>query len=308
MTAPARAAGGTEILVEQLQRRLPPELLGRVNLMVNAVDPARLDPSRPNVLWNHHSPDQAAIANLRDPALVARLERIVFVSHWQFEKYRMLMGVPEHKCTVLKNAIEEMEPGDPAERSGPLRLVYASTPWRGLDVLLESFERLRRPDVELHVYSSTQIYGPAFHRANAARFEPLFERARAMPGVVLHGYSPNAEVRQALRQADILAYPCTWEETSCLVAIEAAMAGCLVVTTNLGALPETMGEWAVYTGYDSDPGRLATAYARTLAAALQAVRHPVMQQRLALQHQTFRMFYGWQRRAREWAHLLQSLG
>ena len=304
MNGPARPAGGTEILVAGLRQHLPAELLGRVNLMVNAVDPQRLDPTRPNLLWNHHAPDQAAVANLRDPRIVERLDRIVFVSHWQFEKYRMQMELPEHRCVVLKNAIEEMAPGD---KSGPLRLVYASTPWRGLDVLLDAYERLERPDVELHVYSSTQIYGPEFHRANAAVYAPLFERARAMPGVVLHGYAPNEVVRQALQQAHILAYPSTWEETSCLVAIEAAMAGCLVVTTNLGALPETMGEWAVYTGHDSDRGRLADAYARTLAAAINAVRHPLMQQRLALQHQYFRMFYGWERRAREWRHLLASL-
>ena len=53
----------------------------------------------------------------------------------------------------------------------------------------------------------------------------------------------------------ILAYPSTWQETSCRVAMEAMSAHCAIVTSNWGALPETCGEYAYMYNYTENKNK-----------------------------------------------------
>jgi hypothetical protein len=127
----------------------------------------------------------------------------------------------------------------------PRRLAYASTPFRGLDVLLDLFPRIRAacPDAELDVYSSMQVYGVAASD-DRAQFGALYRKAE-QPGVTLVGSLPQPELAARLQQARVLAYPNHYPETFCIAAIEAQAAGCAVVTSALGALPETVGDGGI---------------------------------------------------------------
>jgi glycosyltransferase involved in cell wall biosynthesis len=300
----SKPRGGTELLLENLQGCLAPEALSGINLILSSTDPSLLKANQINVLWNHHSYDQASIANLGNPKYLEAINHVVYVSHWQYEKFRMAFKVPGGKSTVIKNAIQSL---DLLDKPPKLRLVYASTPWRGLKVLLDSFERLNRDQVELDIYSSTIIYGSEFDRQNRATFEPLFERARGMRNVNYKGYAPNAVVREALQNSHILAYPSIWQETSCLTAIEAAMAGCHVVTTNFGALPETLAEWGTYVTIDGDEAALARRYTAALQKSVDEFWDPEVQQRLRAQHHYFKRFYTWGAREGQWRDFLDSL-
>ncbi len=45
-------------------------------------------------------------------------------------------------------------------------MIYHSTPWRGLNVLLGAMQLVKNKDITLDVYSSTKIYGDEFKEAN----------------------------------------------------------------------------------------------------------------------------------------------
>ena len=59
------------------------------------------------------------------------------------------------------------------------------------------------------------------------------------PGVVFHGRAGQEEVARSYLQSQLWLYPTDFEETSCITAMEAQAAGCHIVATRCGALPET---------------------------------------------------------------------
>jgi glycosyltransferase involved in cell wall biosynthesis len=238
-------AGGTEILFDQLTKRVD---LSQINLIVSVCHPDLLSDSKPNVLWQHLSYDQENVAMLQDINFVKKLDAIVFVSHWQHEQFRKRFPLDDTQCYVIQNAVEEFPQF--IEKPEKLKLIYTSTPWRGLHVLIEVLKRLNR-DVDVEVYSGTSIYGSAFKSQIGDRFEHLYRTLNQL-GAKHIEYAPNSEVRKAVQTAHILAYPSVFEETSCLSAIEALAAGCKVVTTNYGALYETCGVWADYVPVSSN--------------------------------------------------------
>jgi UDP-glucose:(glucosyl)LPS alpha-1,2-glucosyltransferase len=90
--------------------------------------------------------------------------------------------------------------------------------------------------------------------------------------MIYHGYAPNEKVKEAVMESHIFAYPSIFEETSCLSAIEAMMAGCHVVTTNYGALPETCAEFATMIEFEPNLKALAERFASALDSVLTKYR------------------------------------
>lgn len=291
--------GGTEILWGGWQKHVSRPLQDRVNIILSHCDRRFLDPNKPNILWQHVDTNQAVATGASDPDFINSLDAVVFVSSWQRSKYIREFGLPPEKCVVIRNAIEPVEFISKA-RSGPLRLLYTSTPWRGLEVLVEAFRYLGRRDIELDVYSSTVIYGKDF-MPNA--YEPLFNRCRSTPGINYRGYAANKAIIRAAQAAHIFSYPSVFAETSCLSAIEAGAAGCSLVLTDLGALPETCGNWASYLRHDTPD--LVVQYAGLLGRAADDYWNNYG--RLAEQSKYFNETHSWGTVAQEWNNLIRQV-
>ena len=291
---PDRAMGGTELMVEGLRQRLGKEL-DAINLRINDFQDASLD-GRPLIVWVHHDGDQAAVQWFNDKNKVQQVTWFVFVSEWQKARYIDRFGVPPEKCFVLRNASEIDHSNRQWNPGKPLRLAYTSTPFRGLSVLLDVWDKLRPADAELHIWSSMRLYGPGL---NDEAYGELYDRALALPGVEYHGIVPNQDLRAALRNIDFLVYPSTFPETSCLSVIEAMAAGCRVVCPSLGALPETTGKFARLYPYPHDGAVHAEAFRAILAEEIRNPwdGHP----ELAEEQQNFaRETYDWRVRIAEW--------
>lgn len=296
--------GGSEIALESLIRKLKKEDLLGINLILNDLSPNLVKDQTINIFWNQHSYDQPSIQAYRNKMIMNSYDYFVYVSNWQYEKYRYHFQIPENRSLIIKNAIETI---NLEEKPKKIHLIYTSTPWRGLDVLLDAFDLLNRDDIELDIYSSTIIYGTQFNEQNEKYYKPLFQRAESMKNVNYHGYASNDEVREALLRSHIFAYPCTWEETSCLSAIEAGMAGLNLVTTNLGALYETVNAWGRLVSYDSNKSNLAKKFAFALNRAIDEFWAEETQLRLQEQHVYYKKFYSWDNRISEWRNFLSQI-
>lgn len=295
--------GGTELMHEELMKRLPENYKEQFSIENYA---AYLDFNKTTILWNQLSYDQEAIMYLQDPEMVEKIDYFVFISHWQAEMFRKIYNIPGYKTFVIKNASIGVKKRK-VKRGNKVRLCYTSTPFRGLDILLAAWELLKPQDAELHVFSSAKIYGPDYSSTEDPKYQYLYDKCEELDGVVYRGSIPNEELRKELPTFDILAYPNTFEETSCIAVIEALSAGLRVVTSNLGALPETTEGWARMYPFMMDPNLHAERFSKILAEEIEKLRSNELDSQLKLQAKNYSARWDWDYRINDWLELLDGL-
>lgn len=298
--------GGSELAYYTLSTLLKTGWQNDINLILSFCDSKFIDPTKINIVWQQLNWNEESVAGMNDENFINAIDHFVCVSNWQYDRFREKFGIPAYKTSIIKNATYAT-PFMERSRVGKIKLIYTSTPWRGLDIVLEAFRLLNRDDVELDVYSSTKIYGPNFEKITEGQFDWLFDIAKNMPGVNYHGYAPNHEVRQSVYNSHIFAYPNTFEETSCMSAMEALISGCKVVTTNYGALPETCGDWATYVTYGPNRAILAQRYAQVLNNEINNYWSEDTQNLIRRQSEHYNRFYSWDIRLKDWANLFDKV-
>lgn len=117
------------------------------------------------------------------------------------------------------------------------KLVWISNPDRGLALAARIFQEVRKrwPELELHVYGRSAVYG---WDANVEA--PFLPQARYMENVFLHEPLSKPSLAVELFTTWALFYPTYWPETYCMAALEAQAAGTPVISVPFGALPETV--------------------------------------------------------------------
>jgi len=296
--------GGTEILYQSLMRHMGSDWNNDINLITSICDYREINPNKINIVWQHLNCDQDNVKLMCDKNFTDKIDYFIYVSNWAYEKYRYTYDVPQSKSIVIKNAIDKI-PFVPKKKTNKFKLIYTSTPWRGLHILLDCFEKLNRDDVELDVYSSSAIYGKAFETMTKGFYDDVFSRAKRMKNVNYMGYASNSGIRRALQNAHIYTYPSIFEETSCLSAIEAGAAGCKMLVTNFGALYETCSDWATFISYTKDYDFLIERYTKQLNKTIDSYRHDDIFYERQSNH--FNEFYSWDTRIIEWKTFLSEL-
>ena len=279
---------------------LPPELLSPFQIIHSRV--RELDHSKRKILVLHDLPGDPEVQHLKNDGW-KRFDKLVFVSHWQQQMYNAYLGVPFEAGIVLQNAINPIEKHKKPQDK--VRLMYFSTPHRGLELLYPTYDNLYKEfgdKIELNVYSSFDLYG--WHVRDKP-YELLFEKLRAHPGINYSKSVSNDVIREELKRSHILAYPSIWQETSCLVMIEALCAGLVCVHSSLAALPETaMGSTYMY-GYTENVDHHMTRFEANLRDAITDVLNgdEMSEDRVDFLNDT----YSWENRQWQWKELLTSL-
>lgn len=300
------ARGGTELMAEGLRKYVDNELLDQFQIIQSRV--RELDPNKKKILWVHDLAQDPEVEHLKDGGW-KKFDKIVFVSHWQQQMYNLFLGVPYSAGVVLKNAIEPI-PFHEKPNDETIRLVYTSTPHRGLNILYSAFDVISQyyDNVELDVYSSFSLYG---WPQRDEPYKDLFKALEDHPKINYHGAVSNEDLKKALMKADIFAYPSTWQETSCLALIEAMSAGCLCLHSSLAALPETSMSMTGMYQYTEDQSMHANEFALKLDNMLQLLSQEDyrnnIKNNLHLTKQVIDATYSWNTRKQEWENLLKNM-
>lgn len=194
------------------------------------------------IFWSGDAPDEPQMDFLASEAIAPNIDKIFAVSRWQAEGLMRKYSIDGDKFFIAPNGVDTNCFSDLSGLKERGRLVYTSTPFRGLDILLELFPAIKaqEPQSELWIYSGMSVYGMGSEKEKRL-FGELYSKTR-QPGVHLIGSLPQAQLHKELMRSYLFAYPNHFPETSCIAAIEAMAAGLPIVTSKLGALPETVGD------------------------------------------------------------------
>ena len=296
----SKAMGGTELIYKWMTERADPKLLDQFQIISSRL---RKLEDKPRIFWVHDTADDPEVQFLRqEPQKMSLFETIVFVSYWQQQQYSTFLGVPWEKGVVIQHAIEPIPVHE--KPKDKIRLIYASTPHRGLELLLEAFEKIERDDVELEVFSSFKIYD---REEQDKEFEPLYDKARNMKNVIYHGSKSNEEVREAMQRCHILAYPSIYPETACITVLEAMSAGLICVVPSLAALPETCANFAWMYNFCQNAEEHVKVFTGVLGGAIDQCKEPAVESILKTQKAYFDLFYSWDNRVYKWNQLMASI-
>ena len=301
------ARGGTELQFEYLNKYVDKELLNQVQITTSVPEKIPLSKDKINILWQKNSYDQPNIVPwFKNKDNHKKYDWYVFNSHWNYEKFRYYFDIPCERSLVIKNGIDEIKPRNLEEKKDKIKLIFHPTPWRGLNVMLATMQYIKNPNIELDVYSSTEVYGEEFKKNNDHHYQELYDQARQLPNVNYIGYKPNEYIKENLHKYDIFAYPNIWEETFCISALEAMSAGLYMITTNHGALYETCAEFSTYIPYQKSYTNLAKTFAYAIEASADKLHSPGVQEHLKCQINYANQYYNWKKQANAWTIFLKG--
>ena len=251
MVAALRALGEEVQIITRLEHlgSVRPDVF--VNLRTWQIFQDGPGPGRINYLWCHDGIGNQMLEPLRDRAVAERMyeraDRVIMLSRYMASIWSEHFNLPAQKIFLSSNGIPFARFGVDGDSLKPRqrRAYYSSVPYMGLEYLLKAWPIIADsvPDSELHVFSSVKVY----ESVETDAFKELYAEAERLPRVVYRGSVGQAELREEIKQARVLAYPCIVPETSCITAMEAMAGGAAVAATAIGALPETAWRNALVT-------------------------------------------------------------
>jgi glycosyltransferase involved in cell wall biosynthesis len=159
---------------------------------------------------------------------------IVTLSKWHAKYVKdFYKPTDPNKVEIIGNAItpSKFEPFD-IDKKVNNRFIFTSANG-GLDEAINVFRRYHsiESSAELHIFNN---------------IEKVKEEHKDVPGVILRGIVPNDQLIQELLKAEFWIYPAEVNETYCISALEARMAGCMPVVKPLGGMTDVLKEYFLH--------------------------------------------------------------
>lgn len=194
--------------------------------------------SKKNYLWIHDMIQAGEFTQDR----LEKVDKVMFLSkpHRNF-----FPNVPEEKVMYTSNGIDlsmlEVDAKD-VERK-PWKMIYTSSPDRGLLCLLKMWPKIKEkyPEAEFYWYYGWQTFD-AHNQGNLERmsFKKQILDLLNQEGVHEGGRIDHHAIAKEMASSSLWVYPTEFIETSCITAMKAQALGCIPVTTDVGALSETV--------------------------------------------------------------------
>lgn len=236
---------------------------------------------------------------------VKHMEKAIVLSKY----HRMdLADIPDDKIMISRNGIIPSQfAGASQIQRDHLKCVYASSPDRGLDVLLELWPEIRKvnKDAHLHVFYGFSHTYDMLHKDHESmmHYKEHIMQLLKQDGVFYHGRVNHAELHDHFMSAGLWLYPTHFTEISCITAMKAQAAGAIPVTMTLAALDET-----VRHGYKISFGIQDTRARRAFVNITNdLLADPEKQEKIRKPMMAWAIdFFSWAKVANEWNSLFKE--
>ena len=171
-----------------------------------------------------------------------KLKKIFCLSEWHVEYFTNIFKNLKDITIPFYHGID-FNLFDNSVQKIPYKFIYSSFPHRGLMPLLQMWPKIlnKYPTATLHIHSD--VNGKWVNSMRPQEMEKIRELlGKNYKNIFYHGWTNKKILYSNWDSADIWFYPCTFLETFCHTVLEAAVSKTLIVTTNLGALKNTVAD------------------------------------------------------------------
>lgn len=175
-----------------------------------------------------------------------KLKNIFCLTEWHVEYFTNIFPNLKHITVPFYYGIDHTKfSNNNIITKIPYKFIYSSFPNRGLLELLEMWPKIYefQPLATLHIYSD--IYNKWSNDVEPEKMNKIKQllnlHLERNLGIYYYGWVSKSELADAWKTSSIWFYPCTFMETFCLTALEAASSKTFVITNDLAALQNTVG-------------------------------------------------------------------
>lgn len=188
--------------------------------------------ARGRVLW--WSCDPYTIDDFKD--FSRRVEKIVVISRNHADYFRDMYGI--ENTVVIDLPVRTIDYQGYDVKKGEKRCVYTSIPDRGVMQLHAAWPLIHRevPEASLIITSDWRLWDKNLDKSVIHPFQLAYA---SHPNVSYIGAVKRSELIKYQLEADVLLYPCIFDERFCITVAEAQVAGAIPITSQIGALITT---------------------------------------------------------------------
>jgi len=199
-----------------------------------------------HISWRHNvkltdAPTYAWCHDLITPGIeeTSNYVKAICLTPFHADFMHNMQLVPYDKIWISRNGIHPDRFLGPKPAKNPNKIVFPSSPDRGLDRAILVCDEVRKefPDLELHVFYGIEHLPQWGHQALHDKLKGMFA---SRPWVKYHGKTEQNELIRHFKEAVIWLHPCDFIETSCITAMEMIASGVYPVTRRLGGLKDTL--------------------------------------------------------------------
>ena len=216
----------------------------------------RIVNAKGKLIW--WSCDPSTIGDFR--AFSKRVEKIVVISKYHAEYFRTMYGI--ENTVVIDLPVRDDYNHDVKKVSH--KCIYTSIPDRGVMQLHAAWPLIIRevPDASLVITSDWRLWDKYLDKSCVQPYQLAYAGHKNTSYV---GAVKRKELIQHQLEAELLLYPCIYEELFCIAVAEAQIAGAIPITSQNGAVRTTNSFGHQIKGSPSDPKFIDEFVAKTVS-------------------------------------------